>query len=801
VSFRATVAASAFGIVYAGAGLTNAAFASGADTGRGVSAELKKIEREARSIQSIVDQAREVTLSVDQRLANGELLYRDGDYARAAATLSEIIEKYPDTPSLADAVWLRAETYYAAEQYLSARRDYQTIVTRGGDALFRPYLSKSLVRLVDLSLRTGHLEGLNDLIEKVKLVSGSQIDGAFLYAKGRALFALGDLLGAAEAFSLVPKENSFAHQAGYYIGLVSMKQSRGGGSKKSSSAPAPGTPPPDFSNAIAAFQRVTTLPATTADARHVVDLSWLAVARLRYEAGQYTEAAEAYAKLNRDSPEFDTMLFELAWVYVRLGDTQRAERSLEVLSVTDPSSPYAGDGALLRGDLLLRGGSFDSALSMYESVRGQYDPLRAKVDAFLSGTPDPAVFYAKLVDHAQVLAQARAEGNTKLTGSILPPVAFKWAQEAEDGPMAFGIVEEIAQCKTLLENSRHLDEKLTMQMASANRVRLFPALLMAEERAISLINRISRTRLELARALDDEEADHVAADIIAPRDARRFLMGVIQEIPTEAKDFIERDEAGARQWNDVSQGIAQRRLELEQLQTKVDAIARLLGEENNHLKPDVQARMETELAAHQEELKGYRQQLAVLRKDIEFGKSQVGLTDLRFQHDAAARRQFTEVLTQEMELAAKGHAGPYAPGYAKMSLKLLASAAALEASLFDSFKGLEAHVAERTAELRTKVEAERVSLEAYGAQLNSVDNDARDVVGRVARRNFGFVSNRLRGIVLRADVGIAAHAWEVREEELARVRNLQAERAREEQLLDQEMREVLDDAGESVGAK
>ena len=50
--------------------------------------------------------------------------------------------------------------------------------------------------------------------------------------------------------------------------------------------------------------------------------------------------------------------------------------------------------------------------------------------------------------------------------------------------------------------------------------------------------------------------------------------------------------------------------------------------------------------------------------------------------------------------------------------------------------------------------------------------------------------------MLRADVGITEQAWEVREEELDRVRSLQSERARQEQLLDEELKEVRDDGVE-----
>ena len=54
-----------------------------------------------------------------------------------------------------------------------------------------------------------------------------------------------------------------------------------------------------------------------------------------------------------------------------------------------------------------------------------------------------------------------------------------------------------------------------------------------------------------------------------------------------------------------------------------------------------------------------------------------------------------------------------------------------------------------------------------------------------------------KNIVLRADVGITEEAWEVREEQLTRVRNLQLERRRSEQQLNEELREVLDDRGDT----
>ena len=130
-------------------------------------------------------------------------------------------------------------------------------------------------------------------------------------------------------------------------------------------------------------------------------------------------------------------------------------------------------------------------------------------------------------------------------------------------------------------------------------------------------------------------------------------------------------------------------------------------------------------------------------------------------------------------------------------MPVLAQARATEDRLIQIFAQLESSVNMKVGDLRGKIDAEATKIAAYKTTLGSYDGEARDLVGHVAQRNFTIVRDKLLGIVLRADVGITEQAWEVREEELDRVRNLQSERAREEQILDEELREVLDDAGDS----
>jgi hypothetical protein len=516
----------------------------------------------------------------------------------------------------------------------------------------------------------------------------------------------------------------------------------------------------------------------------------MAIGRLFYEMEQYQQASEAYAKVGRDSPEFDTMLYELAWVYVRLGDVQRAERALEVLSIADPSSPYVGDGTLLRADLLLRAGAFDKALQLYEGVRQQYDPMRAKVDAFMEQTQDVKVFYDKL---------SQQQMDTLDQSEQLPPLAIRWAREAEDGPMAFAVIDDVNQCKTLIRQSSMLVDKLTALTDASNRVRAFPELAAGEEKALALINRISKARVAIAKGLDGEEPEAVSGELADVRKQRRDLMGMMDQLPTESKDFIDREQQGVRQWNTLSQELTRRNLEIDQLQAVINGLRRWLKDDAQRGVARDQATLErfnNELNENEKLLKQFQQQVVEIRRQIEFGRFQIGIGDARYQGDAMGRVQFRDVLDREVQLAAGGAAGSGAQRYASRVQPVLFQARSVEDKLVAAFAQLEQQVSGKIGEVRAKIDAERAKIVGFQTQLDGLDSEARQLVGEVARRNFGVVRDKLRGIVLRADVGITEQAWEVREEELDRVHNLQTERAREEQLLDEELREVLDDSGD-----
>jgi len=756
--------------------------------------EVNAVANEANSVEAAIEKAKGQRYTVEQRLTNGELLYRTKDYARATVVFSEILEEFPDTPSYVDALWLRGETFYAQKEYLSARRDYRQIVDRGSEPRFSPYLGRALARLVDVCLRINDLNGLDEVFAKLNQVPPSQVDAGLQYAKGKAYYFKRDYSNASAALQAVGDGNAYTHQSRYFLGMVAMKTA------------APTTPPPppagappeqtlrvrtNYKPAVEAFKAATDLAPDTPEHRQVVDLSWMAIGRLQYEMENYTQAAEAYSKVGRDSPEFSTMLYELAWVYVRLGDVQRAERALEVLQIADPSSPQAGDATLLRADLLLRAGAFDKALQLYLGVREEYEPMRVKLETFIEQTPDPTVYYEKLSQQQlDVLDQ----------NDQLPPTAVRWAREAEDGPMAFAVIDDINQCKQLIRQSYLLIDKLNIILNAANRVRAFPELQAGEEKALSLINRIAKMRLLIAKGLDDEEPSDLSGDIAQVRAQRRSVQAQMGQLPVASAEFAERDYQGMRQWNTVSQDLTRRGVEIDYLNATINGLRRMLKEDAQRglaRDPASVKRFNEELDENERLLKQKQEEVVDLRRQIEIGRAQVGLGDARYQNDAQARVTFRDALEREVQLAAQGQAGGDAQRYASKVQRALEQSREVEDRLVQQFAQLEQQVVARLGEVQAKVEAERLKINGYNMQLGELDREAHTLVGEVAKRNFLVVRDKIRGIVLRADVGITEQAWEVREEELERVHNLQTERAREEQLLDEELREVLDDAGET----
>jgi tetratricopeptide (TPR) repeat protein len=740
-----------------------------------------------KSIQKAIRAHNDKSATPEQRIADAVLLMGVKDYERAADVLNQIVEKYPNHPTVyGDALNMLGETYFQSKQYLSARRVFASILENPDDKRFAPFIEQAAIRLVDVALRLKDLDKLDALIEQIGKVGGAAKSG-LAYAKGKALLAQGRLGAAATALTEVDATSPFVHQAKYLEGVIAVQEVAPPPAPEGQE-PAP-VPKGHYAKGVAKFTEVTKLAPDTPEHRHVIDMAWLAIGRIMYETNQYSQAVQAYNRIDRSSPEFGTMLYELAWVYVRVGDVVRAQRALEVLAVAAPNSQDVADASLLRGDLMLRAGQFDKSRKVYESVRGNYEAMRIRLDEFLGTTDDLGVFFDTLSQDQLELFEASKQ---------LPKLVVQWAREGEDGERVFAVIDDVALCRRLIKESNEMIERLNAVLASPNKIRAVPGLKAGAERGLGLLNSIALARVTLAKGLE-EVSDDLSPQLAQVRAQRQQLENRLQMIPVTPADFSKRERQAKSQWNKVSQAIQRLELEVDTLQATINGLERILkdGPQAGVVRsPQQIQQFQVALAEQQRLLKYYRDQIAQLRRAVEAGKVQVGFGDNRFVEDDQVRKQYKALLWQEVELSIQGQGGPALAAYAQQVAGVLKTADAADTQIEQALADIDRTVNNKTTELRQIVQRETTNIVDYSLELEQYDADARQVVGHIAARNFGLVRDRLKNIVLRADVGITEEAWEVREEQQTRVRRLKIERARGEQRLQEELEEVLDDSAD-----
>ncbi len=806
-------------VALAASAAPRAAFALGTTEAKGrAEIAVHDVEANVGSVQAAAAKASHQRTTPEERIAAGEMLLRTKDYDHAIDVLNQVVELHRQgkagDASNADASFLLAEAYFESKQFNSARRYYRELLDKATARPYDAYAGRALSRLVDVALRTNNLDSLDDIFARMNQLPASDTSGSLQYARGKAYFAKHDYAAAKAALAGMSPSSSYAHQTQYLLGAVLVKEAAPppppaaapataapatSGAPDAGAAPAPPTPPPAaapvtkarYAAAIDQFRTVTRLPADTDEHRHVIDLAWMAIGRLFYETDNFLDAADAYSHVDRTSPEFGTMLYELAWVYVRLGDYQRAQRALEVLSITDPESLQLADGSLLRADLMLRSGQFEKALALYQSVRNRFDPIRDQVDQFLKTTSDPAVYYEKLVADE---FEAAADQGPKLS-----PIVIQFAKDQAEDDRAFAVIDDVKRSRDLVKRSRLLVRKLNSVLSSSTRAKAFPEIKAQLEAALGLINKLAVARRTLAEGMDDV-AGNAGGELGQVRSQRRALMKRMSFLPVTSGDFATREASGERQWNQVSQGLQRLNLEADKLQAIVNGLKRVLKDADKFgVTRDLASRQrfQAEIDANERDIQVYRTKIREYREAIDMGRVQIGFGDQRYVEDDAVRKQFRELFAREVQLVASGQDNPDAAAYASSIQSLLARMDTDDTQLQSVRAGLERQVAEQAQKLETDVAQEAANIEKYAGNLDDLDQQARLLVGQVAMRNFALVRDRLKSVVLRSDVGIVQEAWEVREEQRMRVVELQRERAQEDQQLNDELREVLDDTEES----
>lgn len=726
--------------------------------------EVAAIEAQSSRLSAVLERAAVGTgrpaVSVEDRFADAELLYRLRDYARSAVLFTDIVENYRNSPAFPQSLFLLGDALYQAGDRYGARTRLREVMRHVGEPTYRPFLQRALGRLIEIAIRLNDYAGVDEYFRQLGQLPPSEVEAQTAYIRGKYLFLRSnpDYEGARQAFESINAQAPIYPQARYFLGAILTVQQR-------------------YPEAIEAFRRVVQLQADGAEQQQVVDLASLAVGRLEVEREHFDAAIEAYQQVGRSSAFFDRALFEQAWAFIKLGDAVRAERSLEILSISSPDSPLVPEGRILWGNLLLRTGRFERAREVFEDVRTQFGPIYQQLRQLNARATDPERYFQELV---------RSNLQVFDASSFIPQAALAWVRHEGTLDDSLQVVADLNTCRTYIREASELIDRLNAALDAPSRSHVFRDLGGARQQVWQILNRATRAREELALAMDAQGLGGV--DFQGLVNQRRALAAQVGRLPVNDIDLQRRDRQVEAEFTSLSQGLQRSQQRVEGLEAMVVAIERYLADAA-HAGPGLdRAQLQQELDRQRETIRQYRTRVSNLRRMIVQGRTQIGPGDPRYVHDVELRAQHADLVNREATMLRAQGRMP-AGGDA-----LLSRIDTLERSVNEFDGRVNALVDQRSEGIRTQVREEEGRVAGYRARLEALEGESAQVVGNLILRQFRDIQVQFYQIVMRADLGLVDVAWEQREEHNNRARMLAEEQNREINALNDEYREVTEGA-------
>jgi tetratricopeptide (TPR) repeat protein len=719
---------------------------------------------------------------VEERLADGELYLRLEDYLRAAILLTDIVDHYPGHRAYPEAVFLLGESLFFAGDYLGARKRYAEVIDHGTDPMFQPYVQSALSRLIEIAIRTRDFRKVDAYFLSVQALPSPTLSVTTAYFRAKYLYhravPIDDVLDtppdaslrgidqgrleqAREGFLTVPSGTEFALRARYFVGTIYTLRG-------------------EYLDAIAAFHAVLGQEPANDEERQVVDLAYLALGRLYYETEQFDQAVEAYRAVQQTSPQFDQALYELAWTYIGMGDAIQAERSLELLSVAAPDSVLNADGKILRGDLLARTGRYAEAEAVFDEVRATFGPIRDELDRRRREHPDLHAYFRQLV---------RENLDSFDIDDFLPESARPWVDLEGDYQRALDLLAGLSEARQLASETEELAQRITAVLSAPNRVSVFSDMRRQRERTTALRNRAARVRGTLIDA-EAQGRSKRGGELDRVRARRQELQADVMTMPVNTEDFVDRDFEELEEYRNAERKLQALRVEILGLEARITASKTgLAAVDPGKVDPKL---VREQLQVHEAEVTRYEEDLTWIRRRLEVGRLHTGVGDARYQADDVQRSKFIGLVGRERALAGSG--GPrYDSAFARVT--------AVERQLDQRDAEVASAVHQRVAQMMEVVDEETTNLARYRRTLRSFEGETEEVIGAITYLNFNHVLDRFNDLILRADVGKIDVSWARREDHRLRIDSLTRERARELQSLDDEFRDVMDQAQTSGGGE
>jgi TolA-binding protein len=764
-----------------------------------MAAKLREAEESLEKAALAVEREPKTTdEELAKRLVRGQLQLAEGDYEGAAIAFLEIVENHRASPAAPEA------TLYLGESIVHLGMEkwaFELFIEVLGDARSDSRRLKPLAvaRLLDLAVPRRELgfarkPGLSATPEMRARLRAVGLSTTMEPPRGKLRDAdIERLVRWAE--SLLSKDGyelSYAYGRHLYLSgkheraiavldamsPVDIPITRGGQGAKwrvraayiaASAALAAG----DAEAALDRFSRITKAKPSDPGDRQIVELAWMALARIHHDEDHVDEAVRAYRRIGRDSAYFPEAMYETAWTLMAAQQYEQAVQALDLLLVYDPDSPIAAEIKHLRGKVRIQQRDYEGAEEQFLALRREFDRLAKRLGGKLQSKGDATAYFAAVVgedmEHFSL-------------GALLPTGAVPLARALPRAVHGEALSGEVGALDRELDDLRALLTRMEEAVGVPHKAKLFN----------DLAAHVAGLDDGAARVIDVQER------LVARMKVRAKGTGV-DELEAERKrlrELVDAPRGGASPRREkavlgverLEQDAHKLGLVVAELRAQLVATERYYEETRVEQKIDHQAFL-TQAAEMRDEIATLETDAAELRRKV--SRARAGLRFANPEDDSwrQAVTAYQQHLTRMHAALAK--VAPDSEGSA-----LWKRAEAWHSASTAVRDGLDGSAEKRLAKAMIIMAEERTNLDQYRIELDATRSNTKALVSEVMSATYRDVVGELHNQVMRSEVGLLDVAWAMKESETDEVHRLELERDRTLGELDEAVKMGLEELGQ-----
>lgn len=718
-----------------------------------------------------------------RRLIDAQVNFGVGNYDDAAIALYDFVEKNPNHPSFDEGLYYLGESLFQKGDYVASRTYFtQLVKDRGAKSKF---YQQGLERLIELTLRLSDSKDVDQWLSALDAVPAAKRRSSVPYVRGKYHFFKQQWDEALSWLSRVPKKSEYYFQARYMMGASFIAKGNLGAAAKE-------------------YQALVRVQTKNNDDKRVVELSQMALGRIHYERDQPSKAIDRYLMVPRRSDLFDETLYEVAWVYVKNKEFDKALRALELLALTNQQSAKLPDVKILEGNLRIRkaqriadegkGNSkeeYANALVVFENTRETFKEPRKELLRLMEEHEDPRVFMAQITGRTSETFEVNA---------TLPEVAAVWLRDEPEVKRVVGIEDDLGQIHDEIEEAERTIVRLEQALSTPSRVNIFPALAEKRTRATEIQEDLFELRIQLAahqRARFKKYASKAdLAELSKLQDRRQRIARELEALPNAGKAYGERIQEARRDYDRLDQKAAEVATIIDTTEAQLIALEKFMRDMGTKEvgKQDAEDVQKT-IITLRKQLKEMRAELVVLRRDVVLAKDRAGTGDETAQQAKKLRAELQGALDAESNYMKRFVSGMHGNDQAKANQIVSATqmANSIKLTLDNMNDSIDAIVEDALVEVRATLTDEKARLAAYKQEYTNYEVESRELGGEILGLSFDDVAKKFYDVLIRSDVGVVDVAWSLKEAADAATKRLNFDQARERKTLDSDFADVIEE--------